>query len=69
MTLKEYIIKNSTVPEFSKIIGIAPTSMNRYINGARCPRPEIAFKIVKATGGDVTFESLYKSGVTLLPSG
>ena len=46
MKLKEYLKLNRiTNKDFSKVIGISPVSLSRYISGERVPEKEIVLKI------------------------
>ena len=46
MKLKEYLKLNKiSNKEFSKLIGITPVSLSRYISGERIPEKEIVLKI------------------------
>jgi len=60
MTLEEYL--NSvgiSVSNFAKKVGVIPTTIYRYIDGSRKPRPEIAMKIVLVSNQQISFKSLY----------
>lgn len=64
MTLREYI--NSvgiSVKDFSQKVGVIPTTIYRYMDGSRKPRPEIAMKIVSVSNKLVSLESLYNIDV------
>ena len=54
MKLKEYLKLNKiSNKEFSKLIGITPVSISRYISGERIPEKEIVLKIFEFTHGSV----------------
>lgn len=58
MKLKEWLdFKCISVPKFCKYNDFCEESIYSYIKGS-VPRSNIALKIVKATGGEVSFEDL-----------
>ena len=57
MTLETYLKQNNvSIGDFSEIIGVTSVSLYRYLDGKRKPKPAIALKIVKMTGGEVTLD-------------
>lgn len=55
MTLKEYLkLRQISVNEFAKDVGIDYTYVSRLKNGERRPSPDVALRIEKATQGMVT---------------
>tara|TARA_B100001540_G_scaffold314461_3_gene339457 strand:+ start:4854 stop:5051 length:198 start_codon:yes stop_codon:yes gene_type:complete len=60
MTLKDYIRDfEDSQRAFAARLDVTPLTVNRWCAGKRQPRPEMALKIVEATGGRVSLESLY----------
>ena len=60
MKLKEYLKLNKiSNKEFSKLIGITPVSLSRYISGERIPEKEIVLKIFEFTHGSVSPDDFY----------
>ena len=64
MKLASYLEeKKLTYAAFARMLGMTSTAaaMNicRYVKGARKPRPAVANKIIKATGGRVTLKDIY----------
>ena len=60
MHLKEYLKLNQiTNKQFSKLLGITPVSLSRYINGERIPEKEIVLKIFDKTYGCVSPNDFY----------
>ncbi len=60
MKLKEYLKLNRiTNKDFSKVIGISPVSLSRYISGERVPEKEIVLKIFEITHGSVSPDDFY----------
>lgn len=61
MKLYDYLLKNEILPnEFAKEIGLQPQTIYRIISGLS-PTLVNASKIVKKTGGYVSFEDLLSS--------
>ena len=62
MKLKEYLKLNRiTNKDFSKVIGISPVSLSRYISGERLPEKKILNKIFKLTDGLVDANDFFLS--------
>lgn len=61
MKLRDYLKSSKIkVSDFAKMIDVAQATVSGYTTGSRPrPRPEIARRIVEATGGQVTYEDLY----------
>ena len=59
-TLHQYLSKNPEVnkAKLARTVGIAESSLYKYINQMRNPELAIAIRIVKATKGKVTYEGL-----------
>lgn len=56
MKLAEYIsTRGLTATSFAEKVGVPQPTMNRYLNNARFPRPEMIARIEAATGGKVKF--------------
>ncbi|WP_212113007.1 helix-turn-helix domain-containing protein [Bartonella queenslandensis] len=52
--LKSYLIRNKlSQAEFGRQVGVAQSTINRYLRGLRFPEPEIVLKIEKTTNGIV----------------
>ncbi|MBX4336448.1 helix-turn-helix domain-containing protein [Bartonella raoultii] len=52
--LKSYLTRNKlSQAEFGKQVGVAQSTINRYLRGLRFPEPEIVLKIEKTTNGIV----------------
>ena len=60
MKLADYLSSTGvTHADFAQRIGVHQTAVTRYVAGRRIPKPQIAMKITKATGGAVTIEDLF----------
>jgi len=60
MTILEYINKYGlTRPQFAKKLGVVHQAISHWITGERHPRPSMAKKIIKKTGGEVTMQDIY----------
>jgi predicted transcriptional regulator len=58
MTLREYLDKNAMSPlDFSRLVKISNTAIYKYLKG-RKPQRRLAFKIEKATNGEVSAREL-----------
>lgn len=51
--------KGLTFADFAEQIGTTGVAVGRYCNGTRIPKPEIASRIVGATGEAVGLQDLY----------
>lgn len=60
MKLSKYL-QTERAEDLAKAAQVSVTAIFNYKNGHRKPRPEIALRIVKATGGKVTLEDLYSA--------
>lgn len=61
MTLYQYLAENQIEKaQFARDLGIAESSLFKYINQEREPRLVIAIKIVEMTEGKVTYRGLLK---------
>lgn len=58
MKLHNYI-QNNSVESLAGKAKVSVSAIYNYASGYRRPRPEIALRLVKATGGKVTLEDLY----------
>jgi len=58
MKLKEYVKTVMKAYHLSKIAGVAPSGISFFLSGKRGFRARTMAKIVKATGGLVTYEDL-----------
>lgn len=58
MKLSDYI-KARGIPESAKLFGITEAAAKSYRYEWRTPRPEVANRIVAATGGEVTLAEIY----------
>ncbi len=58
MKLSEYI-KQRGIPESAELFGVSEAAAKSYRYGWRTPRPEVAMRIVAATGGEVTLAEIY----------
>lgn len=58
MKLHKYL-ENTSLEDLATRVNVSIGAICNYKNGHRKPRPEIALRIVKATGGKVTLEDLY----------
>lgn len=59
--LRDFIAEtNDTLTAFSRRIGVSRRTLSRILAGA-APRPDVARRIVEATGGAVAFDALYAS--------
>ena len=60
MRLDTYLkTKGLTLEQFGQIIGTTGVAVGRYCTGRRMPTPEIASRIVDATGEEVKLQDLY----------
>lgn len=60
MRIIDYIkCEGVTGVELAKMVGCSQPVLSQYTTGKRRPSPDIAVRIVKATGGKVTLEDLY----------
>lgn len=58
--LLDYILATAdTRTAFAARIGVSRRTLARILSGERAPRPEIARRIVEATGGAVSLEALF----------
>lgn len=58
MNIREYLRQNRmTVYEFSRKCLICPASVYKYLNG-QTPQVRIAYKIERATKGEITLDDL-----------
>ncbi|WP_144753887.1 helix-turn-helix domain-containing protein [Bartonella saheliensis] len=65
--LKSYLLKNNiTYAEFAASIGVTQTSIARYINKKRFPKPRIIKKIAKITDNYVSPSDWYQENFTTL---
>ena len=54
MKLSEYLENQGLSQEgFGRLIGVTQQAVERYVSGARVPRPEVIRRIVDATDGAV----------------
>lgn len=61
MTLYQYLSKNQVEKaQFARDLGIAESSLFKYINQEREPKLSIAIKIVALSKGEVTYKGLLK---------
>lgn len=58
MKLSDYI-KAKGIPEAAKLFGISEAAAKSYRYEWRTPRPEVAMRIVAATGGEVTLAEIF----------
>jgi len=58
MKLREYVKTVMKPSRLAKKSGVAPSSLSFFLSGRRGFRPLTMAKIVKATGGLVTYEDL-----------
>lgn len=64
MTLKAWLKKHGkTVEEFADAIGVAKSSVSRWANGTRFPRPEMIARIQEATGEKVEANDFMRGAV------
>jgi hypothetical protein len=60
MRLSEYLKKHKIEQQdFAQTIKTNAANVSRYVARLRMPRPLIAMRIVKATGGEVTLQDIY----------
>lgn len=60
MTLIEFLTQSElTLRENAKIFGISPSYLSEIRNGVKEPMPDVARRIVKSTGGLVSFAEIY----------
>lgn len=60
MNLKTYLEQFDVKPaEIAAATGVTVQAISQYCLGKRCPRHQIARKIVKATRGKVRLDDLY----------
>jgi DNA-binding transcriptional regulator YdaS (Cro superfamily) len=60
MKLAEYLkLNHISQPKFAKRLKVNESAVGHWIYGVREPRPDMARKIVKATGGAVTLQDIY----------
>lgn len=48
-----------TIGDFSARVGVSRQTLYRIMSGSQAPKPALARRIVEATGGAVTLETLY----------
>jgi transcriptional regulator with XRE-family HTH domain len=54
-TLKEFLkTSGSTQAELAKDVGCSPAAISMFVSGKRRPSPDLALKICRATGGQVS---------------
>ena len=58
MKLSEYIRKRGN-RESAVLFGVSEATIKAYRYGWRTPRPEVANRIVAATGGEVTLAEIF----------
>ena len=59
MTLDEYLTKTGqTEAQFSLLVGVKQSTINKWRRQQRLPRAQILAKIAKVTNGDVTANDL-----------
>jgi len=58
MTLEDFILKIG-VQRFCKMFEITDSTVYTWLNYEKCPRPELAWKIIVASSGLVTYDSIY----------
>ena len=59
MTLYQYLSKNQIEKaQFARDLGIAESTLYKYINQERNPQLPIAIKIYRITGGHVSYEDM-----------
>lgn len=60
MGLREYLeARQESVAEFAVRLGVAESTVFRYLNGERTPRPAVLARIKKLTRGKVTPNDIY----------
>ena len=63
MLLYDYLLKNRIEQkDFAKRIGVASSTLSRWLSGDRTPRGAQALKIVDATERKVTLQDIYGAG-------
>lgn len=69
MQLKEYLFYREVhAAEFADRIGIARQTVGRIVNGKmKSFKYDLVEKIVKETGGEVTYNDLQKEGIGMKP--
>lgn len=68
MLLKDFLYsRKMTYDQFSKLCGIAPTTLRTYVEQNRIPRSEYAKKIIEATNNQVTAEDLGLEVILRIP--
>ena len=61
--LKEYLkAVDEPVRDFAARVGASRQTLYRIIAGAQAPKPILARRIVEATGGAVSMDTLYNGG-------
>ena len=60
MTLKEWIIKTGP-KKAAQLLGVDPATVSYWRTGGVAPRPRYMVKIVKLSGGKVTFEHMVRT--------
>lgn len=67
-TLEAYLKATDTSPtEFARKLACAHTTVLRYLDGTRIPRPAMMRRIQAATGGRVSAHSFYPSEKSARP--
>lgn len=65
--LREYIgASGDSLSAFAERVGLSRRTLSRIISDERAPQPDIARRIVEATGGSVPFAALYASGADVV---
>lgn len=65
MKLSEFVRTAVKPAQLAKQAGVAPSGLSNFLRGKRGFRPETMAKIVKATGGQVSFEDMVEEMVEL----
>jgi len=60
MNLSDYIKRKGT-KEAAQLFGVSEAAAKSYRYGWRVPRPDVANRIVLATGGEVTLAEIFAS--------
>jgi len=43
---------------FGRLLGVKRATVSRWVTGRGLPTPELAFKVVRVTDGEITFEQM-----------
>ena len=58
--LAQYLVeRGETERAFAEKLGVSPSTVSRWVRGARTPRPAMIRKILQVTGGCVTAAGFY----------